>query len=101
MAHRDGRALSRSATALCIYFSTCWGGGSRHCSSFRSATTSAALRPRLIVLFSWSDYSRSIVTGARSDIPSACAVAGVTSMIRPRTNGPRSLIVTTTERPLL
>src|ERR1700686_2070196 len=32
-------------------------------------------------------------------MPSACAAAGVTSMMRSRTNGPRSLIVTTTERP--
>ena len=51
--------------------------------------------------FGWSNYSRATVTGARPDIPSACAAAGVTSMMRPRTNGPRSLMVTTTERPLL
>lgn len=46
-------------------------------------------------------YWRSIVTGASPDMPIARAAAGVTSMIRPLTNGPRSLIVTTTERPLL
>ena len=46
-------------------------------------------------------YSRSTVTGATPDMPSTLAAAGVTSMIRPPTNGPRSLIVTTTERPLL
>src|SRR5262252_7290601 len=39
-------------------------------------------------------------TGARPEKPSSCAAAGVTSMTRPRTKGPRSLIRTTTERPL-
>ena len=46
-------------------------------------------------------YSRSIVTGASPEMPRARAAAGVTSMIRLLTNGPRSLMVTTTERPLL
>jgi hypothetical protein len=46
-------------------------------------------------------YSRSTVTGASPENPSACAAAGVTSMMRPRTKGPRSLTVTTTEWPLL
>ena len=46
-------------------------------------------------------YWRSIVTGATPDMPSCRAAAGVTSMIRPLTKGPRSLIVTTTERPFL
>ena len=40
------------------------------------------------------------VTGARPEKPSARAAADVTSITRPRTNGPRSLIRTTTERPL-
>jgi hypothetical protein len=57
--------------------------------------------PRPMLLFGRSNYSRSTVTGASPDMPSACAAAGVTSMMRPCTNGPRSLIVTTTERPLL
>ena len=39
------------------------------------------------------------VTGARPEKPSTCAAAGVTSMTRPRMNGPRSLMRTTTERP--
>ena len=42
----------------------------------------------------------SIVTGARPEKPNARAAAGITSMIRPGTNGPRSLIRTTTARPL-
>ena len=42
----------------------------------------------------------STVTGARPEKPNARAAAGITSMIRPGTNGPRSLIRTTTERPL-
>ena len=46
----------------------------------------------------WSMTSS--VTGARPEKPNARAAAGVTSMTRPRTNGPRSLIRTTTERPL-
>jgi hypothetical protein len=37
----------------------------------------------------------SSVTGARPEKPNARAAAGVTSMTRPRTNGPRSLIRTT------
>src|SRR5437868_694550 len=41
------------------------------------------------------------VTGASPDMPSARAAAGVRSITRPRTKGPRSLMVTTTERPLL
>lgn len=40
------------------------------------------------------------VTGASPDIPSACAAAGVMSITRPRTKGPRSLMRTTTERPV-
>ena len=48
-----------------------------------------------------SCYSRSTVTEARPEKPSVRAAAGVTSMMRPRTKGPRSLTVTTTERPLL
>ena len=39
-------------------------------------------------------------TGARPLTPIARAAAGLKSMTRPRTNGPRSLIRTTTERPL-
>ena len=39
------------------------------------------------------------VTGARPEKPSIWAAAGVTSMTRPRMNGPRSLMRTTTERP--
>jgi peptidoglycan hydrolase-like protein with peptidoglycan-binding domain len=39
-------------------------------------------------------------TGARPLKPSARAAAGVRSMMRPRTNGPRSLIRTVTLRPL-
>jgi hypothetical protein len=46
-------------------------------------------------------YSRSTVTGASPEKPSAFAPAGVTSIMRPRTKGPRSLTVTTTDRPLL
>src|ERR1700681_1967473 len=46
-------------------------------------------------------YSRSTVTGASPENPSARAAAGVTSMMRPLTKGPRSLTVTTTDRPLL
>ena len=42
----------------------------------------------------------SIVTGASPEKPNARAAAGITSMIRPGTNGPRSLIRTTTARPL-
>src|SRR6188768_2968272 len=38
-------------------------------------------------------------TGARPLKPSACAAAGVSSIMRPRTNGPRSLIRTVTLRP--
>jgi hypothetical protein len=45
-------------------------------------------------------YSRSTVTCVRPEKPRACAAARVTSTMRPRTNGPRSLTVTTTERPL-
>src|ERR1041384_2826252 len=37
------------------------------------------------------------LTGARPDIPIARAPAGVRSITRPRTNGPRSLIRTTTD----
>ena len=40
------------------------------------------------------------MTGASPEKPSARAAAGVTSITRPRTNGPRSLIRTTTEWPL-
>ena len=40
------------------------------------------------------------VTCVSPEKPSARAAAGETSMIRPRTKGPRSLMVTTTERPL-
>ena len=58
-------------------------------------------RPKQMLSFSLSNYSRSTVTGASPEMPSAWAAAGVTSMMRPRTNGPRSLMVTTTERPLL
>src|SRR5688572_17945416 len=36
-------------------------------------------------------------TGARPDIPIARAPAGVRSITRPRTNGPRSLMRTTTD----
>jgi hypothetical protein len=43
--------------------------------------------------------SVSTVTCASPEKPSARAPAGVRSMMRPRTNGPRSLIVTTIERP--
>src|SRR5450759_3245273 len=39
----------------------------------------------------------SSVTDAKPEKPNARAAAGVTSMTRPRTNGPRSLIRTTTE----
>lgn len=42
-----------------------------------------------------------MVTGARLEMPMACAAAGDMSMMRPRTKGPRSLIVTTTEFPVL
>jgi hypothetical protein len=42
--------------------------------------------------------SLSTVTGASPEKPSARAPAGVRSMMRPRTNGPRSLIVTQIER---
>lgn len=42
----------------------------------------------------------SSVTGATPEKPNRRAAVGVTSMTRPRTNGPRSLIRTTTERPL-
>jgi len=41
------------------------------------------------------------LTFASPENPRARAAAGVTSMIRPRVKGPRSLIVTITERPLL
>ena len=41
------------------------------------------------------------LTCASPENPRARAAAGVTSMIRPRVKGPRSLIVTITERPLL
>src|SRR5262249_26662253 len=40
-------------------------------------------------------------TDATPENPNWWAAAGVTSMIRPCTNGPRSLIRATTERPLL
>ena len=40
------------------------------------------------------------MTGARPEKPSARAAAGVTSMTRPRMNGPRSLMRTTTDFPL-
>ena len=40
------------------------------------------------------------VTGVSPEKPSARAPAGVRSMIRPRTNGPRSLIRTVTDLPL-
>jgi hypothetical protein len=46
-------------------------------------------------------YSRSTVTGASPKKPSARAAAGVMSIMRPRTKGPRSLTVTKTDRPLL
>src|SRR5207245_10705727 len=41
------------------------------------------------------------VTGASPEMPRTRAAAGVRSITRPRTKGPRSLMVTTTERPLL
>ena len=41
------------------------------------------------------------VTGASPENPSARAAAGERSMTRPRTNGPRSVMRTVTERPLL
>jgi hypothetical protein len=84
---------------LCIYFRTRWGGGLLLTALFHDCFSRAALGQ--MSLLRWSDYSRSTVTGASPDIPSRCAAAGVTSMMRPRTNGPRSLTVTTTERPLL
>ena len=40
------------------------------------------------------------VTGASPEKPSACAPAGVKSMTRPLMKGPRSLMRTTTERPV-
>src|ERR1035437_7684179 len=40
------------------------------------------------------------LTGVSPENPSARAAAGVTSITLPRINGPRSLIRTTTERPL-
>src|SRR5262249_10722506 len=51
------------------------------------------------------DYARrrpitSTFTGARPENPIARAAAGIRSMMRPRTNGPRSLIRTTIDRPL-
>jgi hypothetical protein len=84
---------------LCIYLERV--GEVAFCSPPFSTTASAAPRSGQMSLLRWSDYSRSTVTGASPDIPSRCAAAGVTSMMRPRTNGPRSLTVTTTERPLL
>src|SRR5262245_3742300 len=41
------------------------------------------------------------MTGARLEMPSNRAAAGARSMIRPRTKGPRSVIVTLTDFPLL
>src|SRR5207245_648812 len=41
------------------------------------------------------------VTCASPENPRTLAAAGLTSIIRPRTKGPRSLTVTTTKRPLL
>jgi hypothetical protein len=46
------------------------------------------------------DYIFAILTGASPEKPSALDPAGVKSIIRPRTNGPRSLILTTTLLPL-
>ena len=41
------------------------------------------------------------VTCVSPENPRTLAAAGLKSIIRPRTNGPRSLMVTTTKRPLL
>src|SRR5262249_47978830 len=45
-------------------------------------------------------FSTATDTGASPLKPSSFAAAGVMSMMRPRTNGPRSLMRTTTVRPL-
>ena len=47
-----------------------------------------------------SNSERALTTGARPEKPKTRAPAGVTSITRPRTNGPRSLIRTVTLRPL-
>jgi hypothetical protein len=64
-----------------------------------------ALRPRNdSALTRWVIQLRrptiSRVTDAKPEKPNTRAAAGVTSMTRPATNGPRSLIRTITERPL-
>ena len=46
-------------------------------------------------------HNLATVTGASPEKPSARAPAGVRSMTRPRMNGPRSVIVTTTDFPFL
>src|SRR5262249_41445287 len=46
-------------------------------------------------------WPASMATCVSPEKPSTRAAAGVTSMTRPRTKGPRSLMVTITERPLL
>src|SRR5262245_3662349 len=60
--------------------------------SLRSATFDSPSLPRSVT---------SSLTGASPLKPSARAPAGVTSITRPATNGPRSVIVTTTDCPLL
>jgi hypothetical protein len=65
----------------------------------------AAARPVITHRSTFSSVARyrsaSMLTCVSPVNPRIRAAAGVTSITRPRTKGPRSLMVTTTERPLL
>jgi hypothetical protein len=69
------------------------------CDSNASVRVASNLFPARVVQSSSARPTTTSLTRVSPEKPSARAVAGIRSMMRPRVNGPRSLIRTTTDFP--